>query len=192
MSDTEFSFADLLKQAGTISAESTGGGDFGPEEPPAPGKYLAEVKYAAHTTSSKSGKHGLNYKVTVVEDSTEVRHSIWRTEWLSPESDKAVNLFFRSMLVLGYSTEWFAEWGTDVPGALEKIASELPGTRLVITVKKTDKNQAGVELAFIDLPSDAPEPKKGGGVGKAVAGARPVVRRSPAAAPKVTPPGAAV
>jgi hypothetical protein len=105
--------------------------------------------------SPQGGKDGYNITTEVISGDKKGR-KVFHTFWVSPDSEKAMQFFFRNMSVLGLPRAWFIN---NNPSD-EQILARLEGAKFQGTIG-LDKgaNTPRNEIRFFDeLPVDANDP----------------------------------
>lgn len=104
------------------SAEKEGSVEGGGYTPPAPGKYSFVVLEATAQKSKDKTKDQINMRIKILNEGSEKGKTMFNTMTISPESPKALNIFFREMSVLGADRAFFA-----TNPSMEAIASKVNG-----------------------------------------------------------------
>lgn len=173
---------DLLNQA-----EKEGSVEGGGYTPPAPGKYSFVVLEATAQKSKDKTKDQINARIKILNEGSEKGKTMFNTWTISPESPKALNIFFREMSILGADRAFFAS-----NPSMEAIATKLTNavfegevylngqyTNLKnIRTASEEARQAALSLAS-GSPQVAASPTPTSGV--------PTPQAAPAPAPTPTP-----
>ena len=109
---------ELIKRA---ESEGNLSGDF---EPVAPGRYSFVVVKSEDKKTKDKTKDVITIRAKVLNAGTEKGKTIFHNFTISPESPKALNIFFREMKALGVGTDFFSS--SPAP-TISNIASKVDG-----------------------------------------------------------------
>lgn len=131
----EYTFGDLIDTAASVPA--TGGGERTNDDIEVPdGRYPATVVYSNSEITAKGKlKVGLKFRIDGGDCDG---GGVWGSQYLSPESPAAVEIWFKTFEVLGLPREDWKQFGNRVSEAGAWAATEVKGAEVEIVVKADD------------------------------------------------------
>lgn len=109
-------------------------GDLAPERDVPPGTYTAVVDHASSRVN-QNGKLQINIKFKVTDAGEAQGGTIWSRQTLSPESETAVSIWFKTFAALGIAPEAWDQFGGDAESAGAAVATQIQGTAARINVQ---------------------------------------------------------
>ena len=126
----EFTFGQMLDQAGQAAAESGATSDV----VVAAGTHVGTIVFTNSKRSSR-GKLTVGAKFRVDSEGPSKGGGVWMNQYLSPESPAALDIWFRTFETLGVPRTHWASFGADLDAAGADVATRIKGVQAQITVE---------------------------------------------------------
>ena len=126
----EFTFGQMLESAGTAASESGSTSDVDVTA----GTYVGTIVFT-NSKRSSSGKLSVGAKFRVDTEGPCKGGGVWMNQYLSPESPKALNIWFETFEKLGIARAHWGSFGADLDAAGADVATRIKGVQAQITVE---------------------------------------------------------
>lgn len=126
----EFTFGQMLESAGTAAAESGSTADIDVT----PGTYTATIVFT-NSKRTGTGKLSVGAKFRIDTEGPCKGGGVWMNQYLSPDSPKALDIWFRTFETLGIPRAHWGSFGSDLDAAGADVATRIKGVTAQVIVE---------------------------------------------------------